>query len=314
MSGPRALALACILLSPTLAGAQIVVEWPTMSIGPGPPPTGCGAAPFVCEGATHVEEPGRFEVFVYPFADVGEMLAECAFGIVWPQDWTMEAAELCAGSIIEGDINNLWRGIRILFSPCIPAETAVLRLLMNAPSVGRMQFYGDTGGGPWEYRGCGAPNLSPYFDSIGYVDAGDICGDSPLGWPCSYCDSHHEPAALFNPSSLRMTVEQGQIGIALVEVVPGEECTSIPECGGWPLPCYDGFGPQVEWLSFTEVGTHLYEAHVDATGLALGVHHGSAEAEGGGCCKSICWPVEVTVVQPSAVGPATWGQIKSTYH
>ena len=27
--------------------------------------------------------------------------------------------------------------------------------------------------------------------------------------------------------------------------MPGEECTSIPECGGWPLPCFDGFGPQV---------------------------------------------------------------------
>jgi hypothetical protein len=310
-------AVGVLSLIPVLANAQIITNWPVIAIGPGIPPLDCSNAPLHCQGAAYIELPGTFEAFVYP-AD-NDLLSGCSFGFNYPSGWSIHSAELCAGTVVEGALHALRSGVRLAFSPCIEAETPVLHLIVNATSVGRLQFTNGPGGafGSWDCSG----QFHSYFGRPAFVDAGDICGESPLMHPCDFCTLHwgqYEPTATFTPPSLAMVVSHGQVGTAVLEVEPGRECRSIPECMQLPVPCYYGFFSQVEWLTFAQIGPQRYEARLDARALPPGIYYGGAEAEGAQCCQPVCWPVELTVVSTTAIGepgviPATWGQLKVIY-
>lgn len=318
------LAALLVIATSSPVNSQVVANWPVIATSG---PTECGQAPPMCEGGSHIQNaPASFDAFVYISGEAYQV-EECALGVTWPATWSVEA-EICAGSIVEGTLDNLQDGIRVAFAPCVYGSTAFLHLRVEASSTGRIIAVPGTGGA-FGWRSCGGGNFEPYwFEQSGYVDVGDVCGGFPMQYPCDACTIYGglfggEPSATFAPSSWQVTVPQGGKATISVYLESVGECQQIPECvgGPWgPYPCDDTLLPQpeTEWLTVARVDAH-YEARVDGANLPPGVYYGGAEVEGYGCCASVCWPVELTVVPPTTAieepptSAATWGQIKALY-
>lgn len=312
-----------ILLTAVLAiggsapvNGQIVTDYPLIAwTGP----TDCGQAPQICEGGSHIPDaPASFDAFVYIKGDGGEF-EECALGVTWPADWSV-VPELCAGSIVEGSLDNLRDGIRVVFAPCVYSYTPFLHLRIEATSVGRIQAAPGVNGA-YGSRRCGGNFESYWQEKSGYVDVGDVCGGFPMQSPCDFCHAYggYEPSGTFDPLSWEVTVTEGETATIPLHVSPGGQCDVVLGCGGGHQYCEPYMlDSHAEWLTIDGYYDD-YEARVDATGLAPGVYYGGGEVEGYGCCRSECWPVELTVVPPTtsleepAENPATWGQIKAVY-
>ena len=265
----------------------------------------------------HVEI-GTFEAFIYPMFEWGTIdLTSCSFGLSYPQDWSILSVELCNGVVSEGNLYDLRSGITVTFSPCVSSDLAVLHLIVGAPSVGRMAL----APGPlgrYGFASCQA-QYHPYWGDYSYIEVGDVCGSRPLGSPCDYCLLHYTGprAATFTPPTLQLATGTGGVVFADVQVDPGDQCTSIPECGGWPQPCFDTLRSHVPWLTYEWILGGI-RVRADAQSLPPGLYHGGIEAIAGSCCLETCLDVELTVNQPTAIEDpslinATWGGIKSTY-
>lgn len=306
------LSTAVLLAASSPVNGQIPGNWPVIGWTD---PTDCGQAPGICGGGSHIPNaPASFDAFVYINFD-GGAYEECALGVTWPADWSV-VAELCAGSIVEGTLDNLHDGIRVAFAPCAYAYFPFLHLRVEAPSAGRIKAVPGANAA-FGSRPCDH-SFEPYYwgEFSGYVDVGDVCGGFPMDYPCDLCTPYygHTPSGTFDPPSWEVTVTEGEAATIPLHVSGGGQCDNLPECGGGQHYCEPYvLDSQTEWL--TIVGNYDdYEARVDATGLAPGIYYDGGEIEGFRCCRAECWPVELTVLpRTTAVNSATWGQIKAVY-
>ncbi len=298
--------------------AQVVIDWPLLGLGSTPGPTDCSDAPPACQGLVF-SQPGTAEVFVYPSGELEEV-SSFSFALSYPEDWSVVSAEVCYGVVTRGNIYILREGVTMAFSPCVSGWTPVLRFIIIAPSVGRLESV--PGPDPFGYTACFNGQFRPYGYSRGYVDFGNVCGGFPLRNPCDFCtlQGFHIPILEVDPPSLEMTVPSGQIGTSTVSVTTGFICQPLPECSNLPTWCHGTLRSRTDWLSFSDLGQGLLEVRADATYLPPGTYEGLAEAEGGGCCDSVCWSLLLSVTPPTtSIGevpglqPVSWGQIKTTY-
>lgn len=301
---------------PAPATAQVLNTFPVAAGVPGITAR-CPDAPAVCSGLSYFD-PGTVEIFIYPLP-VPELIVGTSFAIDFPPAWSVLDAELCAGSIVQGHLNQPAAGLRIEFPAPFDATRPILRYVVSAPTVGRWQFAPGPGGVYGYWRAPGGV-FQGYWGQGSYLDVGDVCGDVALRHPCEYCElgPGNVPSAFFEPPNLAITVQQGETATAPLRVTPGSSCLPIPSCGSDPIACYNGFASATPWLSFLHLGGNSYLARIDASALVPGTYDGSAEAEGRRCCQSVCWPVALTVTPPTTpVGDpllrSTWGAIKSIY-
>jgi len=306
-----------ILVLPETVTAQISIDWPLIGLGDGQGVTDCSDAPAACQGEV-CSEPGTIEVFIYPSGNGGQV-SSCAFALDYPNDWSIVTAEVCAGIVTEGSVYLPRDGFRMQFAPCINGLNPALRLVFIALSAGRMTSV--AGNTTFGYTSCPNGIFHSYGVRGGYIDVGNVCGGYPLRNPCDFCSltGSHAPMAVVAPSALEITVGQGQVGTANIHVTTGLQCQQLPECTNLPTLCNGELQSNTSWLQFVTLGQGNFEARIDASSLIPGTYDGSAEAEGYGCCNSVCWPVLLTVV-PSTTGigepepvPVSWGRLKSHY-
>lgn len=316
----RTLGLLLALLMIMCEGAASQIYPPILSVSVRPQGTTgqCDDAPDRCFGETHSYSLGRHRFDFY----IGDLhtydpVDSVRFALDWPEEWNLTSFRLCGAENPEGDLSTPDSGLLFVLDPCRMDDQPFLVLQFNCTIPGRLTIVEHPGTGDAAVHYCdGDLWVDEYYVGERYVEIGDYCGWTPQEDPCTYCFRHN--AARFDPSSLEISLDQGQVLIDTVQVADMGCFHILPECDHEQIPygCVSRVESSVDWASVLEIDEQddvsIYEITVDADSLWGGEYHGRIWAHTN-CewCVTTCMELTLFVDQPSAIRPSTWGRIKS---
>lgn len=316
---PSALVAASAAIAVVPVEAQVPIDYPVVGVTP---PGDCDHAPDINAIDGYSAARGAHDFWIYPILQ-GD-ISGARFGVSWPSEWTLLEAELCFGSLLQGELESPGvHGITLGIPPDQVASRASIRYRIETSTDGLLRLipHAETNDlayrlpdGTWmHYYGDG---FIDYYVMIGEID---ICTNvRPIYRPADWCSliggSPIYPGWISLPSTLSLPA-----GVTFSDTLSGwsGECQGGLECGPQlTYPCIEGASSEAGWLHFEnldwEPGPIRLLMMVDTVGLKPGRYTTRVMTSGCGTCGVICDQVMLSVT-PLAVQPATWGQIKARH-